>query len=79
MLTVLMTELIYMNEQSCPCNDDDTQAYECVDAADIKNGEEYQQAKQAPAQIPDVLCLQTFELNWFVNSFIDSIYTCCHN
>ncbi len=47
-------------------------------AQKIQHGKKDQQANRPAAEIPDILCLKPFELNGFVNSLIDLIYTVSH-
>jgi len=78
MLPVFVAEFIDMHKKRGARANNDNQAYECVDTAYIENCKQNEQSQQATAEIPYILCLESFKLNRLINSFVYCIDTCRH-
>jgi len=79
MFSVFAAHAVDLHDQHCSCNEDDSDADQRRDAYDVHDGIKDEQSNYPSAQIPDILRSQALKLDTSVNTFVDLIYTVCHN
>jgi hypothetical protein len=79
MFSVFAAHVVNLQNQYCSRNQDNSNADKGGDADDVHDGKQYEQGNDPTAQVPDILRSQPLELDATVDSFVDLIYTVCHD